>query len=77
MIHLYRIGTSRRPDMCKNTDIPGPGNYEMEKGREGGPKWGFGTSKRPPLNSNNDTPGPGGYEAPNAFGSVPKYAMRR
>lgn len=64
------MGTSKRDDLYKVDNIPGPGTYNTRPTTSSGPKFGFGTSKRDddPLQKLSKTlPGPGAYSLKSEF----------
>ncbi len=72
----YRIGSSKRNAVGKQTEFPGPGTYEglnlTTSNRPKSPMWITGKSQRMNLSSSNFLTGPGNYETYSKVGEGPK-----
>ena len=68
------MGSSKRPQMSKNTNAPGPGMYDINPNVNKGKQYSFGTGNRDDsLNrQSKGIPGPGTYAQPGVVGTEAK-----
>lgn len=67
----YRFGSSQRLPPMRNTNVPGPGNYQISLvDKKAAPKFGFGSGNREQMKDMNVTfPGPGQYKLKDIIGN--------
>lgn len=69
----WSMGTSKRSNVYKGTNAPGPGNYNPpSRNKQASPGWRMGTATRN-TEYKSDTPGPGSYNSPGKLSKSPPH----